>query len=75
MFEAISSYQTYLKDITKKMKSLAAELNMHHAQLNDYKDEIGKTSHDLNEAKRRYFDQKRRNQLFKDSLQTGLVQQ
>ncbi|CAD7925111.1 unnamed protein product [Amoebophrya sp. A120] len=60
----VSAFQTYLKDITNQMKSVAAELNMCHAQATDYRDEVEKAQHDLQETKRKYFDQKRRNQLF-----------
>mmetsp|Transcript_9055 Transcript_9055/g.22157 ORF Transcript_9055/g.22157 Transcript_9055/m.22157 type:complete len:871 (+) Transcript_9055:181-2793(+) len=60
----VSAFQTYLKDITNQMKSVAAELNMCHAQMTDYRDEVEKAQHDLQETKRKYFDQKRRNQLF-----------
>jgi hypothetical protein len=47
------------------MKSVAAELNMHHAQISDYKDEIVKTTQQVNDTQKRYFDQKRRQQLFR----------
>lgn len=60
----VSAYQTYLKDITNNMKAIAAELNMNHAQITDYKEELEKVSTELNETKRKFFDQKRRNQLF-----------
>lgn len=36
----VSAYQTYLKDITREMKAIAAELNMHHAQVSEHKDDI-----------------------------------
>ncbi|CAD7947983.1 unnamed protein product [Amoebophrya sp. A25] len=60
----VSAFQTYLKEITNQMKSIAAELNMCHAQVTDYRDEVDKAQNDLQETKRKYFDQKRRNQLF-----------
>lgn len=60
----VGAYQTYLQDITNQMKSVAAELNMNHAQITDYKDELERVKRDLAETKRKFFDQKRRNQLF-----------
>ena len=60
----VSSYQTALKDLTGTMKSVAAELNMNHAQISDYQYEIERVQQELAETKRRYYDQKRRNQLF-----------
>lgn len=72
-FEAsqeVGAYQSYLKDITKHMKAIAGELNMHHAQIGDYKDEIERSQHEVQDCKRKYFDAKRRNQLFRDA-QTG----
>lgn len=61
--EMVSVIQQSLKDKTKKMKSTAAELNMYHAQVNDYKDDLERLMRELQETKRKFFDQKRRNQL------------
>merc|ERR1711871_1399389 len=65
--ESVAVYQQKLKEKTKQMKSMAAELNMYHAQVNDYKDDIERQSRELSEMKRKYFDHKRREQLLKDS--------
>merc|ERR1712188_55052 len=56
--EQVAIYQQSLKEKTKQMKASAAELNMYHAQLNDYKDDIERLSRELSEMKRKYFDQK-----------------
>merc|ERR1711959_292636 len=69
--EQVAVYQQNLKEKTKQMKSMAAELNMYHAQVNDYKDDIERQSRELSEMKRKYFDQKRREQLLKDSYKRG----
>merc|ERR1711959_569124 len=69
--EQVAVYQQKLKEKTKQMKSMAAELNMYHAQVNDYKDDIERQSRELSEMKRKYFDQKRREQLLKDSYKRG----
>merc|ERR1719410_524176 len=68
--EEVGKQQNSLKEKTKAMKSMAAELNMYHAQLNDYKDEIERLTRELQDTKRRYFEQKHREQLVKDTLRT-----
>jgi len=68
--EEVGKQQQSLKDKTKQMKAMAAELNMYHAQLNDYKDEIERLTKELQDTKRRYFEQRRREQLMKDTSRT-----
>eukprot|EP00933_Yihiella_yeosuensis_P045143 TRINITY_DN40466_c0_g1_i1.p1 TRINITY_DN40466_c0_g1~~TRINITY_DN40466_c0_g1_i1.p1 ORF type:complete len:848 (+),score=250.48 TRINITY_DN40466_c0_g1_i1:109-2652(+) len=65
--EEVGKQQTNLKEKTKQMKAMAAELNMYHAQLNDYKDEIERLTKELQDTKRRYFEQRHREQLLKDT--------
>jgi len=65
--EEVGRQQNNLKEKTKQMKAMAAELNMYHAQLNDYKDEIERVTKDLQDTKRRYFEQRHREQLLKDT--------
>merc|ERR1719405_44097 len=52
--ESVAQYQQNLKEKTKQMKSMAAELNMYHAQVNDYKDEIERLTRELQDMKRKY---------------------
>eukprot|EP00747_Dinoflagellata_sp_TGD_P210719 gnl/TRDRNA2_/TRDRNA2_83982_c0_seq4.p1 gnl/TRDRNA2_/TRDRNA2_83982_c0~~gnl/TRDRNA2_/TRDRNA2_83982_c0_seq4.p1 ORF type:complete len:862 (+),score=292.55 gnl/TRDRNA2_/TRDRNA2_83982_c0_seq4:50-2635(+) len=68
--EEVAKQQNGLKEKTKQMKAMAAELNMYHAQLNDYKDEIERLTKELQDTKRRYFEQRRREQLLKDTSRT-----
>jgi len=68
--EEVAKQQQQLKERTKCMKSMAAELNMYHAQLNDYKDEIERLTKELQDTKRRYFEQRRREQLLQDTSRT-----
>merc|ERR1719161_2290653 len=68
--EEVGKQQNSLKEKTKHMKAIAAELNMYHAQLNDYKDEIERLSKELQDTKRRYFEQRRREQLLQDTSRT-----
>jgi chromosome segregation ATPase len=60
--EQLSIYQQTLKDKTRQMKSMASELNMYQAQVNEYKYEIERTTRELTEMKKKYFDQRRREQ-------------
>merc|ERR1719261_519194 len=68
--EEVAKQQQSLKERTKGMKSMAAELNIYHAQLNDYKDEIERLTKELQDTKRRYFEQRRREQLLQDTSRT-----
>merc|ERR1719194_290725 len=68
--EEVAKQQGNLKEKTKQMKAMAAELNMYHAQLSDYKDEIERLSKELQDTKRRYFEQRHREQLLRDTSRT-----
>merc|ERR1712087_333855 len=70
LVEEVSKQQTSLKEKTKQMKAMAAELNMYHAQLSDYKDEIERLTKELQDTKRRYYEQRHREQLLKDTSRT-----
>lgn len=65
--EEVGKQQQALKEKTKQMKAMAAELNMYHAQLSDYKDEIDRLTKDLQDTKKRYFEQRHREQLTKEA--------
>ncbi|CAE7323721.1 CFAP58 [Symbiodinium sp. KB8] len=65
--EEVGKQQNNLKEKTKQMKAMAAELNMYHAQLSDYKEEIERVTKELQDTKRRYFEQRHREQLLKDT--------
>merc|ERR1712217_118871 len=70
LVEEVAKQQSSLKDKTKQMKAMAAELNMYHAQLSDYKDEIERLTKELQDTKRRYYEQRHREQLLKDTSRT-----
>ncbi len=61
--EEISFYQQAIKARTRKLKSLAAELNMYQAQSNEYKEEIEKLATEVDQAKKELYDIRRREQL------------
>eukprot|EP00439_Symbiodinium_sp_Y106_P066146 s267_g10.t1 len=69
--EEVGKQQNNLKEKTKQMKAMAAELNMYHAQLSDYKEEIERVTKELQDTKRRYFEQRHREQLLKDQKVRG----
>jgi len=61
--EQLSVYQQNLREKTRQMKAMASELNMYQAQVNEYKYEIERLTRDLQDMKRRYYEQKRKEQL------------
>merc|ERR1712072_1311254 len=81
--EQLSVYQTNLREKTKQMKAMASELNMYQAQVNEYKFEFERLTRELQDVKKKYFEQKRREQLNRDAqrggdskqIRTGTVQQ
>merc|ERR1719182_252653 len=69
--EQVSAMQQALKERTKQMKAMAAELNMYHSQVHDHKDDLDRLLRDLQQMKRRYFEQKRRDQLQREATARG----
>merc|ERR1712028_56245 len=71
--EQLTVYQTNLREKTKQMKAMAAELNMYQAQVNEYRYEIERLTRELQDVKRKYYEQKRRDQLQQEmSKQDGV---
>merc|ERR1712007_422947 len=58
--EQLSIYQQNLKEKTNQMKAMAAELNMYQAQVNEYKYEIERLTRELQDVKKKYFEQKKK---------------
>merc|ERR1711998_412434 len=80
--EQLSVYQTNLREKTKQMKAMNSELEMYKAQVNEYKFEIERLTRELQDVKKKYFEQKRREQQNRDNqtggkqqMRTGTVQQ
>lgn len=61
--QQISYYQQMIKARTRKLKSLAAELNMYQAQSNEYKFEIEKLTSEVDTVKKMLYDIRRKEQL------------
>ena len=64
--EQLSIYQQGLRDKTKSMKAMASELNMYQAHVSESKYEMEKLTRELQEVKRKYYEQKRRETLHKE---------
>ncbi|KAG5462825.1 MAG: hypothetical protein BJ554DRAFT_3379, partial [Olpidium bornovanus] len=60
--EQVAVYQQNLKDKTAQIKALASELNMHQAQAGEFRYEIDRLGHELVEVKKRYYEQKKKEQ-------------
>ena len=76
--EQLSIYQQTLKGKTKQMKGMASELNMYEAQVKEYKYEIERLAKELQDAKKKYYMQKRKDQQSKwvgrgDTMRTELL--
>lgn len=64
--EQLSVYQSSLRGKTRQMKAMASELNLYQSQVNEYKYEVERLTRELQDVKRKYFEQKRREQLVKE---------
>ena len=61
--EQLSMYQQGIRDKTKSMKAMASELNMYQAQINEYKCDMERLARELQDVKRSYYEEKRRETL------------
>ena len=64
--EQLSVYQSSLKEKTRQMKAMASELNMFQAQSAEYKYEIERLTRELQDVKRKFYEQKRREALARE---------
>ncbi|XP_057188652.1 cilia- and flagella-associated protein 58 isoform X2 [Triplophysa rosa] len=64
--EKLQVYQRTLREKTKHLKALTAELNMHESQSEEYKYENERLAHELQEVKKKYLAQKRKDQEFRE---------
>jgi predicted nuclease with TOPRIM domain len=61
--EQLSVYQHSLKEKTRQMKAMAAELNMFQAQSNEYRYEIDKMAKENQDVKKKFYEQRRTMQV------------
>jgi len=73
--EQLQIYQQSLKDKTRQLRSMASELNMYQAESNEYKYEIERLARELQDVKKRYFEQKRKEMLVRDKTMQFSQQQ
>ena len=64
--EQLQIYQQTVKDKNRQMKAMASELNMYQAQIAEYKFEIERVARELQDTKKRYFEQKKRENAARD---------
>jgi cilia- and flagella-associated protein 58 len=57
--EQLSVYQQSLKEKTRQMKAMAAEMNMLQAQANEYRYEIDRVTKDLQDTRRKLYEQRK----------------
>jgi len=69
--EQVTVYQSNLKTKTRQMKAMASELNMCQAQVNEYRYEMERLNRELQEVKRKYFVQKRKDAMLKEMADEG----
>ncbi|XP_005995877.1 cilia- and flagella-associated protein 58 [Latimeria chalumnae] len=60
--EQLQIYQKTLREKTKQLKALSSELNMYESQSQEYKYEIERLAQELQNVKKKYLTQKRREQ-------------
>merc|ERR1711972_94938 len=66
VMEQLEMYQGTYGAKMKQMKAMQSELKTYQAQVGDYKDEIDRLTRELQEVKKKYFDQKRKEQVQQD---------
>jgi len=60
--EQLSTYQASLSERAKQMEQMEAELSMSHTQASEYKYEIARINKELREVKKKFYDQRKREQ-------------
>ena len=60
--EQLSLYQQSLKERGAQTEAMAQELSLSHAQVSEYKYEISRIGKELRETKKKFFEQKKREQ-------------
>mmetsp|Transcript_65390 Transcript_65390/g.156353 ORF Transcript_65390/g.156353 Transcript_65390/m.156353 type:complete len:869 (-) Transcript_65390:194-2800(-) len=63
VMEQLEAFQESLGAKTQQMKAMTTELTTYQAQVCDYKDEIDRLTRELQEVRKKYFDQKRKEQV------------
>merc|ERR1711972_433568 len=67
ILEQLDLFQETFGKKVKQMKAMHSELETYQAQVGDYKDEIDRLTRELQEVKKKYYDQKKREQALHDA--------
>ncbi|XP_019900018.1 cilia- and flagella-associated protein 58 [Esox lucius] len=73
--EQLQNYQQTLRQKTKQLKALSAELKMYESQTQDYKYEIERQAHALQNIKKKYLNQKRKEQQSREERSLAQLEQ
>jgi len=65
--EQLSVYQQSLQEREKQMEQMGAELTLFHTQVGEYKYEIARITKELRDVKKKYYEQKKREQVLQES--------
>eukprot|EP00055_Hartaetosiga_balthica_P002929 m.5790 g.5790 ORF g.5790 m.5790 type:complete len:855 (-) comp2480_c0_seq1:209-2773(-) len=68
--EQLQTVQNAVKEKNKHLKSMASEVNMYRAQVEQNKFELDRVSQELHDIKKKYFQQKKREMLAKDKARS-----
>jgi chromosome segregation ATPase len=69
--EQLNVYQQNLKKKSSQMKAMASEVNMYQAQVNEYKYELERVNRELMDMKKKYYENKRKEQLARELLENN----
>merc|ERR1719311_1082595 len=67
--EQLQVYQQAVKEKTRQLKSMASEVNMYRAQVEEHKFELDKVVKELHGIKKKYFEQKKKEMLRREKEQ------
>ena len=72
--EQLSTYQQSLTERAKQMEQMEAELSMSHTQASEYKFEIARINKELVEVKKKFFEQRKREQALMEQRRAERAQ-
>ena len=72
--EQLSIYHKSLAERAKQIEQMEAELSLSYTQASEYKFEIGRVNKELREVKKKFFEQKKREQLLQEARRAERAQ-
>jgi predicted RNase H-like nuclease (RuvC/YqgF family) len=69
--DQINTYQRNILSKNKQLKVLSSEMNMYQAQANEYKYEVERLNHEIVDLKRKYYQQKRKEEIQSASVDSS----